>query len=74
MYDTMLLQETNKHLSDTERIILSFYKGFHARFKKQYGLSFRRIHGESLRADNASIAEYMPRLMRIITTYSDCDI
>lgn len=52
----------------------SLSRGWLDRFKKRYGLSFRRVQSEALSADNDDIDAAMPRLLRIILTYAEKDV
>ena len=44
------------------------------RFKKRYGLAFRRFHGEALDADDNAIREHMPHIMKIVDTFAQKDV
>ena len=68
------MTETNKHLSEKDRTSLKFSKGWIDRFKRRYGLRFRRVHGEALSADNKAIELHMPRILRIVTSFAACDV
>jgi len=74
LYAKKLLDEANKHLPETKRLDLKFSNGWNERFKKRYGLRFRRVHGEALNADQEAINLHMPRIMRIVMTYAARDI
>lgn len=74
MYGEKLQGEANKHLPDGEKLSLAFSRGWLDRFKKRYRLTFRRVHGESLDADENAIDEQLPRILRIVATYSYKDV
>eukprot|EP00171_Calliarthron_tuberculosum_P004123 IDg4123t1 len=73
MYGQKLLDEANKVLPDSEKIKLTFSKGWIERFKKRFGLRFRRVHGEAASADMDAIEHQMPRIQRLIMTFSARD-
>lgn len=74
IYVKKQLQETNNNLPDVQEIFLKISKGWMERFKKRCNLSFRRIHGETMSANNVSIREKMPRIMQLISTYAERDV
>ena len=69
-----LLEETNLNVRDEDKISMKFSKGWMERFKKRHNLRFRRVQGEAHSADTAAIREWMPRIIRIIMTYSYKDV
>lgn len=74
MHAEKLQIEENKHLPDGEILSLAFSCGWLDRFKKRYRLTFRRVRGESLDADQNAIDEQLPRILRIVATYSYKDV
>lgn len=73
MYGKQLLEKTNEVLPESEKIQLTFSKGWIERFKRRYGLRFRRVHGEAASADTVAIEQHMPRIERIIMTFQARD-
>lgn len=73
-YARRLQTEANKHLPANKQLDLRFSEGWIERFKKRYGLCYRRVHGEALSADNAAITEHWPRLCRLMMTYEARDV
>lgn len=73
LYGQKLLQSANELLPDSEKMVLAFSKGWIERFKKRYGLRFRRVHGEAGSADMEAIAQHMPRIHRLIMTFEARD-
>lgn len=69
-----LMSEVNKLLPPTNQLKLKFSKGWIERFKKRYGLRFRRVHGEALSADNDAVSHQMPRIERIVMTFANKDV
>lgn len=69
-----LLEEANKHLPSEKQLQLKFSKGWVERFKKRFGLRFRRIHGEAKSADNEAIAKKMPCIHMLMMTFDARDI
>lgn len=74
MEATRMMNEANKLLGADEQLSLKFSKGWIERFKKRYGMRFRRVHGEAMSVDNVAIAHHMPRIKRIMMTFSARDI
>lgn len=68
-----LMNAANELLPECEQIFLKFSKGWIERFKKRFGLRFRQVHGEAMSVDIDKLAEEMPRLERIISTFAERD-
>lgn len=73
VYAQRLLNNANFNLPDSERLELAFSKGCIERFKKRYGLRFRRVHGEAASVDMVALQNEMPRIHRLLTTFAARD-
>lgn len=69
-----LLKDANALLPPDAQISVTFSNGWMERFKKRYGLKFRRVHGEAMSADKRAIENEMPRIILAIATYKHCDV
>lgn len=73
-YAEKLQTEANKHRAADRQLALNFSDGWMSRFKTRYGLSFRKVHGEALSADDDAIAALLPGLRVIIMSYDPKDV
>lgn len=69
-----LLPLASTQLLHSRKISVKFSNCWIVRFKKLYGLCFRRVHGEETGADNKAFPMHMLRLREITTTYADKDV
>lgn len=69
-----LQQLCNDRLSPEQRIDMNFSDGWLTRFKRRWGLSSFKIHGESGDADGSIIDEALPVLKAKLSYYAHCDI
>lgn len=74
MYAEKLQKEANLHLPNDKHLSLTFSRGWLDRFKQRHSLSFRRVHGEALGADDEAINEKFPRILNIISTFAFDDV
>lgn len=65
----LLLQDADRLLYDDEQIVLKFSKGWLGRFKKRSDLRLRSAHGMAMSGDNDATHLYVPRLLRILSTF-----
>lgn len=74
IYSQQLLGEANKHLLESDKLILKFSRGCVDRFEKRHGIRFRRVHGEVMRADDDAPQHHMLRIRLIIMVFHPRDI
>lgn len=74
LYPGRSRSDTNTSICTVNKIELKFFKGRLKRFRKCYKLKCRRVHGESLSADQVAIDKELPRLKRILATYALKDV